>query len=137
MDINYLLQREQIERVRAERTLLVSVTGAPAPVTVDGRAAPKIDDAPTVGVVTISPGFFDVVGVENDMRARFFGSGASTRNVTKRLVEAYPEFHSLELDVRDAGAVGRALDRLRPEAVIHTAYRPRSRARRGARTAHR
>ena len=31
-------------RVRAERTLLVAVTGAPAPVTVDGRAAPF--DAP-------------------------------------------------------------------------------------------
>jgi biotin-dependent carboxylase-like uncharacterized protein len=31
-------------RVRAERTLLVAITGAPAPVTVDGRAAPF--DAP-------------------------------------------------------------------------------------------
>jgi dTDP-4-dehydrorhamnose reductase len=29
----------------------------------------------------------------------------------------------LQLDVRDADAVGRALDRLRPAAVIHTAYR--------------
>ena len=37
-------------RVRAERTLLVAVTGAPAPVTVDGRAAPF--DAP----LTLAPG---------------------------------------------------------------------------------
>jgi biotin-dependent carboxylase-like uncharacterized protein len=37
-------------RVRAERTLLVAVTGAPAPVTVDGRPAPF--DAP----LTLTPG---------------------------------------------------------------------------------
>ncbi len=30
---------------------------------VDGRPAPKFDDAPQVGAVTISPSFFDVVGV--------------------------------------------------------------------------
>ena len=33
------------------------------PLEVDGRAAPKIDDAPSVGSVVISPGFFDVAGV--------------------------------------------------------------------------
>jgi predicted permease len=33
------------------------------PLEVDGRPAPKIDDAPTVGAVTISRGFFDVAGV--------------------------------------------------------------------------
>src|SRR6185503_13939976 len=31
------------------------------PLQVDGRATPKIDDAPNVGTVTISPSFFDVV----------------------------------------------------------------------------
>jgi CDP-paratose 2-epimerase len=69
---------------------------------------------------------FDVVGVENDMRARFFGSGASTRNVTKRLVEAYPEFHSLELDVRDGDGVERLFQRHGSaiELVVHTAAQP-------------
>ena len=33
------------------------------PLEVDGRPAPRIDDAPSVGVVLISPGFFDVAGV--------------------------------------------------------------------------
>ena len=33
------------------------------PLEVDGRAAAKIDDAPTVGSVAVSPGFFDVAGV--------------------------------------------------------------------------
>jgi putative ABC transport system permease protein len=33
------------------------------PVAFDGRPEPKIDDAPNVGTVTITPGFFDVVGL--------------------------------------------------------------------------
>jgi predicted permease len=33
------------------------------PVELDGRPVPKIDDAPSVGVATISPGFFDVAGI--------------------------------------------------------------------------
>ena len=44
-------------RVRAGRTLLVAVTGAPAPVTVDGRAAPF--DAP----LTLRPGQVLLLGV--------------------------------------------------------------------------
>ena len=32
------------------------------PIEFDGRPVPKIDDAPNVGTVTITPGFFDVVG---------------------------------------------------------------------------
>jgi putative ABC transport system permease protein len=33
------------------------------PVEFDGRPVPKIDDAPNVGTVTITPGFFDVAGL--------------------------------------------------------------------------
>src|SRR5688572_7704071 len=52
------------------------------PLEVDGRPAPKIDDAPTVGAVTISPAFLDVVGVAV-VRGRGFtdadgGPGAET-----------------------------------------------------------
>ena len=52
------------------------------PLEVDGRPAPKIDDAPTVGAVTISPAFFDVAGVAV-VRGRGFtdadgGPGAET-----------------------------------------------------------
>jgi predicted permease len=44
-------------------------TGAPPfgsgtrPFEVDGRESPKFDDAPRVGAITVSPTFFDVVGV--------------------------------------------------------------------------
>ncbi len=50
---------------------------------------------------------FDVVGIENDMRARFFGPEASTSHVTERLVAAHLEFRVENADIRDAEAVNR------------------------------
>jgi CDP-paratose 2-epimerase len=68
---------------------------------------------------------FDVIGLENDMRARFFGPSASTRSVTERLQERYPEFRSVELDIRDAEGVERVFAEATDlELVIHTAAQP-------------
>jgi CDP-paratose 2-epimerase len=69
---------------------------------------------------------WEVVGLENDMRASFFGAEASTGAVTRELVERYPEFRSLEVDIRDAAAVDRAFSDAagRIELVIHTAAQP-------------
>jgi CDP-paratose 2-epimerase len=69
---------------------------------------------------------FDVVGIENDMRAEFFGPSASTRSVTERLLGRYSEFHSLDLDVRDADGVERLFERYGSaiELVVHTAAQP-------------
>jgi CDP-paratose 2-epimerase len=70
---------------------------------------------------------YDVVGLENDMRAQFFGPSASTAHTTARLQrELGDSFRSLELDIRDADGVERvfagAADSL--ELVIHTAAQP-------------
>jgi CDP-paratose 2-epimerase len=68
---------------------------------------------------------WDVLGLENDMRAAFFGPDASTSRTTQRLVETYPEFRSLDLDIRDAEGVMRLFERERGvELVIHTAAQP-------------
>jgi CDP-paratose 2-epimerase len=70
---------------------------------------------------------FDVIGLENDMRAVFFGPDASTRPVSEQLVELYPdEFRWLELDIRDADGVTRvfAENRRNLELVVHTAAQP-------------
>ena len=69
---------------------------------------------------------FDVIGMENDMRARFFGQEASTSPTTARLLEAYPEFQSLDVDIRDGEAVARvfAEHRAAVELIIHTAAQP-------------
>jgi CDP-paratose 2-epimerase len=69
---------------------------------------------------------WDVIGLENDMRAGFFGPSASTAHTTGELVAAYPEFRSLELDVRDTEGVDRVFAEHagRLELVIHTAAQP-------------
>jgi CDP-paratose 2-epimerase len=70
---------------------------------------------------------YDVVGIENDMRARFFGPDASTARTTRRLVAEFPtEFRSAELDIRDADGVLRLFGRLASDlaVVIHTAAQP-------------
>jgi CDP-paratose 2-epimerase len=68
---------------------------------------------------------YDVVGIENDMRARFFGPEASTSHVTEQLVDSYPEFRLVGADVRDADAVNRAFASVGDLAlVIHAAAQP-------------
>jgi CDP-paratose 2-epimerase len=69
---------------------------------------------------------YDVIGLENDMRAEFFGPDASTSRTTQRLVDSYPEFRSLELDIRDADGVDSvfAEHRASIELIVHTAAQP-------------
>jgi CDP-paratose 2-epimerase len=70
---------------------------------------------------------YEVIGLENDMRARFFGAEASTAHTTETLVRQYPdEFRTLEIDIRDAEGVARIFaERVGAiELVIHTAAQP-------------
>lgn len=69
---------------------------------------------------------FDIVGLENDMRANFFGASASTSPTTQRLLGRYPEFRSLDVDIRDTEEVMRVFARHAGaiELVIHTAAQP-------------
>src|SRR5262245_25554422 len=69
---------------------------------------------------------YDVVGIENDMRARFFGPAASTAPQTQRLLESFDTFRSLDLDIRDADGIDRLFARhaRELELVIHTAAQP-------------
>lgn len=70
---------------------------------------------------------FEVVGIENDMRARFFGPDASTAHTTEALAERYPdELQTVELDIRDVDGVDRvfAQHASQIELVIHTAAQP-------------
>ena len=69
---------------------------------------------------------WDVVGLENDMRARFFGPEASTARTTEQLAESHPAFRSLDIDIRDSDAVERAFRNAagQIELVVHTAAQP-------------
>lgn len=70
---------------------------------------------------------YEVIGLENDMRARFFGRSASTARTTERLLQTFGDsFRSLEIDIRDREAVDRvfAAASRSLELVIHTAAQP-------------
>jgi CDP-paratose 2-epimerase len=69
---------------------------------------------------------FDVIGIENDLRAQFFGAGASTARQIQHLRETYDTFRHVESDIRDADAVGRVFssEGARIELVVHTAAQP-------------
>jgi CDP-paratose 2-epimerase len=69
---------------------------------------------------------FDVVGIENDMRASFFGPESSTSHVTERLVSEHSEFRWENADIRDGAAIERIFGGHagQIELVIHTAAQP-------------
>lgn len=65
-----------------------------------------------------------VHGVDNNMRADFFGPGGDTRWNTQRLKNQHPTFQHHELDIRDRAGVLALLKELRPSAIVHTAAQP-------------
>jgi CDP-paratose 2-epimerase len=69
---------------------------------------------------------WEVVGLENDLRAEFFGPDASTAAVSNELAESYGEFRWLKTDIRDTAAVERAFssEGARIGLVVHTAAQP-------------
>jgi CDP-paratose 2-epimerase len=69
---------------------------------------------------------FDVIGVENDMRSRFFGPSASTTPTSERLVQDIDGFRWEHLDIRDADGVSALFARHARdiELIVHTAAQP-------------
>lgn len=69
---------------------------------------------------------YDVVGIDNDLRAQFFGPAASTRPVTDALRERYAEFRAFDVDIRDAEQIDAifAHHAEKLEIIVHTAAQP-------------
>jgi len=67
---------------------------------------------------------WDVHGVDNNMRADFFGPGGDTRWNQHRLQKLHSNFQHHELDIRDRATVLDCLATLNPTAVVHTAAQP-------------
>jgi len=68
----------------------------------------------------------DVVGIENDLRASFFGPEASTSETTERLRSELDEFRSFDLDIRDTDGVDRVFADAGSdiEVIVHAAAQP-------------
>jgi CDP-paratose 2-epimerase len=69
---------------------------------------------------------FDVIGVDNDMRAYFFGAEASTASTSARLAAELEGFTAAQLDIRDQAAVEAlfAEHGSKIELVVHCAAQP-------------
>ena len=67
-----------------------------------------------------------VVGIDNDMRARFFGADASTAKTRRQLESSLERYRHEDLDIRDASKVDALFARLGPaiKVVVHTAAQP-------------
>ena len=65
-----------------------------------------------------------VHGIDNNMRADFFGPQGDTRWNQRRLGELHTGFRHHELDVRDRTAVLSCLAQLKPAAIVHAAAQP-------------
>jgi CDP-paratose 2-epimerase len=67
---------------------------------------------------------WQVHGVDNNMRADFFGPQGDTRWNQQRLKSLHQNFHHHEMDIRDRKTVTECLQALKPEFVVHTAAQP-------------
>jgi CDP-paratose 2-epimerase len=70
---------------------------------------------------------FDVIGLDNDMRAYFFGESASTRPSSQKLAdELGASFRAVDLDIRDQVSVDRLVGKHKSEItlIVHTAAQP-------------
>ncbi len=65
-----------------------------------------------------------VYGVDNNQRASFFGAAGDTRWNQQRLVETFPSFAHIEMDIRDRAGVLNLIEELKPALIVHTAAQP-------------
>ncbi|MGN9908693.1 NAD-dependent epimerase/dehydratase family protein [Phytohabitans sp. LJ34] len=69
----------------------------------------------------------DVLGIDNDMRARFYGGEASTANNVRRLMQDLgAAYHHEHMDIRDREGISRLFGRYRRDIVlvVHAAAQP-------------
>ena len=67
-----------------------------------------------------------VVGIDNDMRAQFFGAEASTKKTRDDLVKNVPGYEHHNIDIRDSISIRELFKKYQGqiEAVVHTAAQP-------------
>lgn len=65
-----------------------------------------------------------VTGIDNNLRADFFGPAGDTTTNRDRLQRSYQNFTPAERDIRDRPGVLALMRELRPDAIVHTAAQP-------------
>lgn len=67
---------------------------------------------------------WEVHGIDNNQRAIFFGPEGDTRWNQRRLEATLKGFRHHELDIRDREGILRAIETIRPDAILHAASQP-------------
>ena len=67
---------------------------------------------------------WEVLGVDNNMRADFFGASGDTTWNTRRMESELEGYRCLDIDIRDREALRKLVADFRPDAVVHTAAQP-------------
>ena len=67
---------------------------------------------------------WEIHGIDNNMRADFFGPQGDTRWNQQRLQTGLSNFTHHELDIRDRGAVLKVIETVQPDVVAHAAAQP-------------
>lgn len=70
------------------------------------------------------PAGWQIIGVDNNMRADFFGPKGDTRWAQQQLSDQCRNFQHVELDIRDRAAVLELFRTHRPDYICHTAAQP-------------
>lgn len=65
-----------------------------------------------------------VVGIDNNMRAEFFGEDGDTTWVKNTLEVECPKYKHLSVDIRDREKIAEIVDDVRPDLIIHCAAQP-------------
>ena len=67
---------------------------------------------------------WEVHGIDNNMRADFFGPNGDTRWNQKRLEESLTNFIHNEIDIRNRDNIDSFISNLKPDAIVHAAAQP-------------
>ncbi|MGI9600570.1 MAG: NAD-dependent epimerase/dehydratase family protein [Acidimicrobiales bacterium] len=66
----------------------------------------------------------DVIGLDNNLRATFFGEGGDTTWNRDRLLAETSRFRHVDLDIRDRDGIDSLFTEVRPDMVVHCAAQP-------------
>lgn len=67
---------------------------------------------------------WQIVGVDNNQRADFFGPQGDTRWNQQRLCDSFKAFSHVELDIRNRDGVLNLIEAIKPKLIVHTAAQP-------------
>lgn len=66
----------------------------------------------------------EVIGIDNNMRADFFGEKGDTTWSIKKLEKENPGFKNFSVDIRERNNILRFIKMHKPDAIVHTAAQP-------------